>query len=270
MRIAVGQAASRGDVEANVEAAVDLLAQARADDADLLLLGELFLPGYDVEAIGANRDLSVTLDDPRLSPLADACLRHGVAVAVGAAVHRRDGSRPENAVLWVTPDGAVHHPYSKIHLWRDEYDVFDAGARPALVEAAHLRLGLGVCYDAGFPELTRWYARHGAHAVLFSSAFTSDEGQRHRYDVYHPARALENGVYVAVADSTGGLGTQEFLGHSRLFDPRGRCVVDAGTHDGVSAADISPEAVTSARADVPYLDDMTDEYPTPTTMRMPR
>lgn len=246
----MGQPAIRHTVEGNVAAAAGLVARASVQDAQLLLLSELFLSGYRPEAIGAQPELwAVTLDDPRLEPLSHTVKTTGVAVALGAAL--RDGDELHNATLWIRTDGTVEHVYSKIHLWTSERSVFTPGDRQAIVECHGLRMGIGICYDAGFPEFVRSYARGGVDMVLFSSAFAAGQ-EKHRYDIYHRARALENGIYIAVANCVGTIDAVEFFGRSQVFDRQGRCQLDCPPTDQLAVTELG------ARCDhdelVPYLE----------------
>lgn len=246
----MGQPAIRHTVEGNVAAAAELVVRAGKQNAQLLLLPELFLSGYRPEAIGSQPERwAVTLDDPRLKSLTRAVEASGVAVALGAALHDPLGLR--NAMLWFRPDGTVEHVYSKIHLWTSERSVFIPGDHHAVVTCRGLRLGLGICYDAGFPEFVRAYARAGVDAVLFSSAFATGP-EKHRYDIYHRARALENGVHIAVANCVGTIGAAEFFGHSQHFDRHGRCDLELPPTDQLGVIEL---AAGEDDIDlVPYLD----------------
>jgi 5-aminopentanamidase len=250
VRLAVGQPAIRHSVEGNIDAAIELAATAGMQDVDVLLLPELFLSGYRPEDVGSQPERwAVTLDDPRLESLQRAAEASGVAVALGTAL--RDKGGLHNAMLWFRPDGTVEHVYSKIHLWTSERTMFTPGDRQSVIDFHGLRLGLGICYDAGFPEFVRSYARAGVDAVLFSSAFAVGP-ERHRYDIYHQARALENGVHIAVANCVGTIGSDEFFGHSQVFDRSGRCQLDLPPTGQLGVTELAP-----GRADaelVPYLE----------------
>lgn len=246
----MGQPVIRHTVEDNVAVAADLVVKTQVQGAELLLLPELFLSGYRPEEIGERpRRWAVTLDDPRLAPLVAAVEKAGVAVALGAALNQPDGLH--NAVLWFRADGSVEHVYSKIHLWTSERSVFVPGDRQAVVDCHGLRLGIGICYDAGFPEFARAYARIGVDAILFSSAFASGP-EKHRYHIYHQARALENGAYVAVANCVGGIGSAEFFGRSQVFDREGSCRLDVAAYDQFGVTDLDPRSAEHVL--VPYLE----------------
>lgn len=252
-RIAVGQAPFSADVDTNVATARDLRAAASAEGADLLVLSELFLSGYRVAGIDGDRTL--TLDDPRLAPLVDD--GSPTELLVGAAVDRPGGRR--NAVLRFRAGDAPEVAYAKLHLWESERGPFTAGHDLSVIEVAGLRVGLGVCYDAGFPEFSRAYAHAGVDLIVFSSAFLVGE-EADRYDIYHLARALESGCFVVVSDAAGSDGDDRFYGHSRIVDPRGRVRADLGETGALAWVDVSPADVRATRSALPYLDHLLPAY----------
>lgn len=252
-RVAVGQAAFSTDIATNVENAVRLRDAADAAGADLLVLSELFLPGYRLAGMGGDR--VVALDDPRLAPLVDSTSR--TEVLVGAAVSTPAGL--VNGILRFGPGRPAELAYAKMHLWEGERVDFVAGDALAIVEVAGLRIGLGVCYDAGFPEFSRAYARAGVDLIAFSSAFLEGE-EGHRYEIYHAARALESGCYVVVSDAAGADGDDVFYGGSRILDPVGRLLADLGADGELAVVDVSPETVAATRATLPYLDHLYPIY----------
>lgn len=256
MRLAVGQPQARDRVEDNVTAACTLVREAHARDAQLLLLSELFLSGYRPGAIADDpHRLAVTIDDPRLGPLVEAVQATGVPVAVGAALRDAGTGELRNAMLWLKADGTVQHVYSKIHLWTAELPVFTPGDRQAIVELDGMRLGIGICYDAGFPEFVRGYGRAKVDAVLFGSAFAVGDEQ-HRYGIYHASRALENGVYVAVANCIGVVDSREYFGQSQVFDRQGRLLLEIEPSAQFGVADLAAEK------DAGLVDYLTDLRPT--------
>lgn len=257
MRLAVGQPPARDRVEDNVATACVLVHEAQAHDAQLLLLSELFLSGYRPGAVaGDPHRFAVTLDDPRLAPLVEAVQATGVPVALGAALQDAGTGGLHNAMLWFSADGTVQHVYSKIHLWTAELPVFTPGDRQAIVDLGGMRLGIGICYDAGFPEFVRVYGRAKVDAVLFGSAFAVGDEQ-HRYGIYHASRALENGVYVAVANCIGVVDSREYFGHSQVFDRQGRRLLEVESSVQLGVADLTTEK------DPGLVDYLTDLRPTP-------
>lgn len=121
-------------------------AAVRAAMARVVVFPELSLTGYQLGAP------AVSLDDPALRVIRDACAETESMALVGAPIHE-DGCE-HIAVLSVTAAGA-DIVYRKIWLGNAEAVRFSAGPGPALVEVAGWRLGLAVCKDTGVHEHTR-------------------------------------------------------------------------------------------------------------------
>ncbi len=251
MRLGIGQVENAGDLPGTIAAAAALVQQAADAGADLLLLHELFTSGYDLDGIADDRGLALTHNDDRLELLRQACARTSTAVLIGAAVD--DGTHMSNALLLVDTAGSSEVVYRKIHLWDDERDVFSRGDQLTVLTVAGARVGLAICYDAGFPEVARAYGRAGVDLIIYSSAFSHGD-QEHRYDIYHPARALENGVFVAVANAIGDHGGSRMFGRSALFTPHGELVNELTESAGLMVHDIDPK--DRAAKTVPYLQDL--------------
>ncbi|MFG3689834.1 carbon-nitrogen hydrolase family protein [Micromonospora sp. NPDC047740] len=258
LRLAIGQAPSLpGDVPANTTRAIELLHQAARNGARLLLLSELFLCGYDLAGLAEAPDqYAVGPDSAAVAALTDACRTTGTGLIAGAAWRRPD-SRLANAALVVDPAGRLRGTYQKVHLWGAERELFVAGDELLSIQIDGVSLGLGICYDAGFPEFSRAYATGtNADVLLFSSAFARG-GEERRYDLYHPMRALENTAYVLTANALGG----SFFGRGFAHDPYGRLVTSAGSQPGIALVDIDEHLIHAARATLPYLRDRRPPLP---------
>lgn len=253
MRLAVGQAPPRDSVEGNVMAAVDLARQAANAGSHTLLLSELFLSGYAPDMVADDpRRWAIHNEDDRLDLLRSTCVESGINVFVGAG-HQDDQGQLTNAVLLLDQYGDVDRVYAKVHLWQTERQGFTAGKELRVLRIGEIRIGIGVCYDAGFPEFCRAYATHPVDLILFASAFARGEEER-RYDVYHQARALESGVFVAVANAVGKFAGADFFGRSQIFGPRGERLIELNGEPGIGIYDIEPHAAASQR--LPYLIDL--------------
>lgn len=262
LRVAVGQAmAVPGELAANAATAARMVALAGADSARLLVLPELFLPGYHPPTLAADpsrcdvtADETGTVRDPRLDALSTAAAGHGVAVLVGAAVRAADGARYLAALL-VAADGAVRDAYHKRHLCgAEETDLFAAGTEATTLALGGWRLGVGICYDGCFPEHARQAAAAGAHAMVYPTAYVV--GGEHRRDLYYRARALDNTIFVAYANAVGGPEPWRCNGGSAVYEPEGRALVRAPDEgETVLVADLDPGRLAATRADQTMLAD---------------
>jgi 5-aminopentanamidase len=247
LRVASAQAvAEPGDIERNVATAVRLIDEASARGAALVVFPELFLCCYHVALLRDEPDrCDMRVDDPRLDPVRDACSAGSIAAVVSGSI-RTDGSRTISALV-IDQAGTVLARYDKQHLDRDERALFEPGRNGCAVDVGGWRLALGICYDATFPEHARAAALAGAHGYLCPSS------HRER-TIVHPARALENTMYVAFSNHLGEADGRRLCGHSAIYDPDGKLLADAGpSEEGLALADFDPDVLEEVRARSPML-----------------
>ncbi len=222
-----------GEIDANARLGARLVAEAASRGARLAVLPELFLCAYhpptlyvaDPASTHVDADGDGRVDDTRLEPLAVAARDGGVVVVVGAAVRHPDGRRTCSSLV-VDRDGSVAAAYNKQNLWGpDERALFTPGWHGATIELDSWQLALGICYDGCFPEHGRAAAVAGAHGYLCPSGYLA--GSEHRRDLYYAARALDNTMYVAFANSVGGGDPWRFNGGAAVYEPEGRPLAKA-------------------------------------------
>ncbi|MEU5910333.1 carbon-nitrogen hydrolase family protein [Micromonospora sp. NPDC047527] len=212
------------DVEENARAHA---AAVRAARARVVVFPELSLTGYELDGP------VVSVDDPRLAPLVEACAEAGTLALAGAPV-----AGEHIATLAVTGDG-VTVAYRKMWLGDAEARRFRPGGAPAVLDVDGWRVGLAICKDTGVAEQAAETAALGidvyAAGVLESArdAAVTDERARRI--------ATTHRVWVAVASfagSTGG-GYTEAAGGSAIWSPGGDVYARAGTEPGeLTRADI--------------------------------
>jgi predicted amidohydrolase len=233
-----------------------MVAEAAVAGADLLVLPELFLCGYDMDGIRRDPDAyAVDVDGPELSRIGAACRAHEITTIVGACV--RTSSGLANSAVVVAADGRVLGSYAKTHLPNEERGVFVAGDTLLALGIKEFRLGIGICYDEGFPEFCRAHVLAGADVLVFASAF-DDGDPRRRFDLYPPSRALENTAYVVVANAFGWQGGVHYFGRSAVFDPAGRTLMTVRDPGDLKTVSLSGAAVAQARSRYTYLRDRRD------------
>jgi 5-aminopentanamidase len=256
LTVAAGQAACAAlDVPANVATAADLVRRAADQGAELLVLPELFLTGYELTAINAEPDRH-TIDptDPRLDPLAAACAETRTAVVVGAPT--RDAATPHISALVLDRDGRYATRYDKQHLDPAERAAgFTPGTTGRTLTVGGWRFGLAICWDAGFPEHARAAALDGCHAYLVGALFNGEPGTRKRA-IIGPARAVDNACYVVIANHLGPAGPYTGQGRSAIWTPDGTLAAEAGAADpGLATVRLDPGLLHEARkGDLPLAE----------------
>lgn len=241
-RIAVGQMNPRtGDVDANLRSIDAIVRGAAADGARLVVLPETATTGYMIT--DRLPQLAEEEDGPTSARLGALAQEVGVYLAVGMPL--AEHGRFYDAQLLFGPDGRRLATYRKAHLFALERDCFAAGDQPVVVETPLGRIGMTVCYDLIFPDYVRRLVDLGADLVINSTNWISDAWQREVWGWTGPVvqalagtRALENGIWLAMADCQGPEAGFESLGHSCIAAPSGRIVTSLGQGRGFAAADI--------------------------------
>lgn len=258
LTVAAGQATCVGlDIPGNVAQAAELVRLAADEGADVLVLPELFLTGYELAAVVADPE-SHTLrpGDPRLDRLATACAETRTAVVVGAPTRHLESGDLHISAWVIGRDGGFAAQYHKQHVDPAERVAgFSPGTSGCTLVLDGWRLGLGVCWDSSFPEHARAAALDACHAYLVGAMFGRGGGA-HRRATLCPARALDNAIYVVLANHSGQSGPYQGCGHSAVWNPDGTLLADAGLADpGLATARLDPEVLARARAmDLPLID----------------
>ena len=251
MRLAVVQ--SPGGLD-GVQARLDWLNATLPDiaqaGAHMVMLPELFACGYNIGAeVQARAELR---DGPAFKAMAQAARNHGLALHYGYA--EEDAGFFYNAAQCVGPDGAVLSHQRKLAIPPGfEQTYFSAGQGCHLFDYGGLRIATLICYDAEFGETVRHVAALGAQLVLVPTALGDQWGWV--ADTMIPARAYENGVYLAYANSAGTEHGMNFLGRSVIAAPDGAEAARAGSEPQVIWADIDPDRIQRAQQRLPYLQD---------------
>jgi len=133
--------------------AVRHAATVRSAGARVVIFPELSLTGYELDAP------AITVDDPRLTPLVEACAEVGSLALVGAPVHGAAG-RSHIAMVAVEGTGATV-AYQKMWLSTTESSRFSPGSEPAVLDVDGWRIGLAICRDTGHPAARVGHRRPG-------------------------------------------------------------------------------------------------------------
>ena len=234
-RVGVAQrGATLGDVAGNAAAARAEIAAAAARGIELLVFPECYLSGYMFATREQAWSAAISASDPVVTELAGACDRHGVHVVIGLL--ERDGERLYNTALTLGPGGVLGR-YRKQHLpflGADRFVTPGPGDEPRVVATPVGRIGTMICFDLRFPESARELALQGAEIIAVptnwpaSATVIADHLPR--------ARALENLVYVAVADRADEENGTRFLGRSQILGPDAAVLADAGHEPDVTIA----------------------------------
>jgi predicted amidohydrolase len=212
-----------GDLDGNRALALAAIDAAAAAGADVVVLPELVSSGYVFRDADEARSLAEPAAGPTLAGWAARAAAHGIIV-VGGFAELGDDDVLYNSAALVDP-GGVRAVYRKVHLWDREKLVFTPGdAAPPVLDTAHGRLGLMVCYDLQFPEWTRAIALRGTELLCVPTNWPREEqpaGERAIDVLRTMATASVNRIVIAACDRCGPERGVDWVAGSAIAGPDG-------------------------------------------------
>ena len=263
-KIALAQLASEpGNLEANLEKMLGYIKRAGEEGAKLVIFPEMSLPGYmvmDGKDFESFFQLATDFNDSATRALAQASSQHQLSIIYGTSTRSLEveGIYYNSAVI-ITPEGMVDF-YHKTHLPAGEkagtcfYEPLYAkpGSEFPIFELESARVGIEVCYDIFFPEVSRILASKGAELIVNISA--APVSSRYGFEVLLPARALENTCYFAYVNVAGEQRGVKFFGGSRVLNPLGTPVVELkAEEEDFKVVELEPELLVTVRRQLNQL-----------------
>jgi len=258
LRVGICQMQVNEKKEENIKRASEMIREACSQGAELVVLPEMFTCPYNSELFPeyAEDENGKTITTMK-------------SLAAELGVHLVAGSIPEwtpkgiyNTSFIIGDGGEVVARHRKVHLFDidvegeitfRESDTLIAGSSVTVTETGSTVIGVGICYDMRFPELSRMMALRGAKVLIFPGAFNMTTGPAH-WRLLVRSRALDNQCYcVAVSPARNPRASYVAYGHSLVTDPWGSVMVDAGISECVLTVDLDMEMVEKVRRELPLL-----------------
>lgn len=234
-----------GNRENNFERARTLLSQRQpGKGVQFILLPELFAIGF--------RHEDYSREGPGVpGPTTDficALAKEHQAYAVGTGIEKT-GAKFHNTLAMAKPDGELYGTYSKIHPFQEERDVFEGGNELAIFECSGIKVGVQICYDIRFPEVTRKLALEGAEIVLVPAAFPDPRSEH--WNTLARARAIENQLFIAATNRIGfGFDGKTYFGHSQTVEPWGVLLNKLNSEERIITTQADTEMIKSVRSQI--------------------
>ena len=243
-----------GQPQVNLAKVQEWTAEARRRGSDVVLFPELWPTGYDLENA---EQYATSLDEALFAELA-ALARENAVHICGSLLCSQDGRYHNTAPLF-SPAGERLGHYSKIHLFRlmDEDKYLTAGQAAPVFDLPWGKSAIAICYDLRFPELFRRYALAGTRIIFLPAEWPYPRLEH--WCTLLQARAIENQVFIAACNRVGESKGERFSGHSAIYDPWGRLVVEAGDGEVLLTASVDTALVEKVRQAIPVFADRRPE-----------
>lgn len=247
----------------NIQKAVEMIRNAKNQGADMAVLPEMFNCPYENEKFieyGECLENSETL-----KAISYTAKELEIHVLAGSIPEReiKDGEESlYNTSVFFDNEGKMLGKHRKMHLFDidvkgeiyfKESDTLKPGQEFTIIKTELATIGIGICYDVRFAELSRIMALEGAEILIFPGAFNLTTGPAH-WELLFRSRALDNQTFaIGVAPALNKEANYHSYGHSIAVNPWGEVMVQAGFEEDLKIVEIDLEEIKRIRNELPVL-----------------
>jgi len=251
--------------EVNLSRCLELIELTAKEEARLIVFPECTLTGYSFTSLEEALPVFEPVPGPSTEEIMAACRRLNVYVIV--CLLEKDGDKYYNTAALLGPRGLVGK-HRKLHLPYLGIDRFlNHGDLPLTVHDTEVgRIGIGICYDLVFAELSRVLALQGADLLVFPAAWPQVGKILSEYIA--PTRAIENHVYCVAVNRVGEERGTQFPGGSKIIHWFGKSLAEGKfNEEDIIYAEVEPAETRQKRLliipkehEVDFINDRRPEF----------
>uniref|UniRef100_A0A915DD01 CN hydrolase domain-containing protein n=1 Tax=Ditylenchus dipsaci TaxID=166011 RepID=A0A915DD01_9BILA len=262
--VAICQLTSQHDLAENLRVCSEMVERAKARDCKMVFFPECF------DYIGRDRAETIALameeHSDYISKFRELARQNNMWLSLGGFHHKdtKNKSLPFNTHLIINQDGETSGSYQKLHLFDldipgkvrlMESEFSEQGTElKSPVETPVGKVGMSICYDVRFPELSLWNRYKGAEILTFPSSFTVCKYCLAHWEALLRARAIETQCYVVAAAQTGKHNDKRSsYGHAMAVDPWGAVIAQCSETVDMCFAEINLDYVKQIRTMQPVF-----------------
>ena len=242
----------QGDVDANLDYVRAALKRVADQGVQLVLLPEMWSSGFAYKNLNELALRTEGIVEELLE------LSGQLKLVICGSMPEPNGDKVFNTA-YVMDNGRLAGVYRKLHLFSllGEDKAFSGGNQWLLADTSVGKLGVIICYDLRFPELTRRLALEGAQVLCVPAQWPKPRQEHWR--TLLRARAIENQLYVVSANACGQVGKLDFFGMSMIINPKGEVLAEAGEDEREIVAELDMQVMDDWRAQIPCFNDRKPE-----------
>src|SRR3989338_7362066 len=255
MKAAVVQFKASADKEINLKKIINYITKAAEKKATLVAFPE-FMMFYTNSSQTSKQlvNLAETINGNFVNTIARTAKENHIQVVGSFYEKSTKKNRVHDTSFVIDKSGKVISTYRKIHLYDalgfKESDKMVQGSKIAKpVKTSIGKIGMMICYDLRFPEMSRSLAAAGSEVLIVPSAWVKGNMKEEHWITINKTRAIENGCYVIAPDQVGNI----YCGRSIVVDPYGKILLDMKKRQGIGIVSISLDKVKQTRRMLPLL-----------------
>lgn len=244
--------------EANLSKMEQMIKDAAKMGAEIVVLPEMFNCPYDISLF---RSYAETEGGYSFIRLSETAKRNNIYL-VGGSIPEIDNNQIYNTCYIFDNKGNKIGKHRKMHLFDinveggqyfKESDVLTGGNNVTVFDTPYGKMGVEICFDIRFPELSRLMVLKGARVIFTPGAFNMTTGPAH-WELLNRARALDNQVYtVGAAPASNYEASYISYGNSLISDPWGNIIKRLGQEEDILIQEIDFNKIDKIRSELPVL-----------------
>lgn len=251
MKVFIAQIKVSEDVRSNIEKIKYYTKEAVEKGADFIIFPEVSNTGFFPKNYGS---VSVVKDEIKdilglsdsLSKKGRSKKEFGILIVMGLAEKDEEENNLFSSAVIIN-SGKILGMYRKTKIFplTDEIKYFSPGEPNIQVfNTPAGKIGLLICYEVRFPEISRELTYQGAQFLIIPAQFPYERISH--WTALLRARAIENQIFVLGANCAG-------YGSSMIIDPWGEVLAKAEVGEELITADIDINELERIRKEYPFL-----------------
>lgn len=259
IKIAAIQMSTVADKMENVRTVKTYLEKIKDENPDFVILPEMFCCPYQTEnfPIYAEKE-----GGPVWQQLSGYAKQYGIYLIGGSMPEKDAEGNVYNTSYIFDREGKQIGKHRKVHLFDidvkggqtfKESDTLTAGDSDTVFDTEFGKIGVMLCFDIRFPELSRMMVNDGAKVIFVPAAFNMTTGPAH-WELSFRTRALDNQIYMVGCASARDVSAGYISwGHSIVTDPWGRVTGMLDENEGILLAELDMDYEEQVREELPLL-----------------
>ena len=254
-KIALVQMRADTEKEKNLKKILDYIAHAAKRDAALCAFPEFMMfytPSY--QSASELASLAEKITGEFVTSISEVARKNSVQVVGTFYEKSPKANRVYDTSFLTDRNGRIVSKYRKIHLYdalgfKESAKLYPGSSVARPIKTSVGKIGMMICYDLRFPEMSRMLASSGSEILIAPSAWVQGKMKEEHWITINKTRAIENGCYVVAPDQVGNI----YCGRSLIVDPFGKVLLDMKKREGIGMADLSLDQVKQVRKKLPLL-----------------